>query len=335
MRTIEPMSQGCRASFVAALAALTLPLATAQAQSGPSTPTVTVSVQQPRAFGYVIGDKLEQRISLLTPAGVTLDPKSLPRAGRAGLWLELATPRLTAEKLDDATRYRLTLDYQVINAPEQVRTIDLPALAFGFSARGGRLNAMVDEWPITIAPITPTYVLSRAGLTPTQPDAPPAAPATARYMWLTLLWAACLLATAAGMIVQRRGIPWLRPEARPFARAAREIAKLSRLPPERATYPRGLQRLHRAFDAAAGHAVFGERLGPLFTAHPELHRLRAEIEQFYAASQREFFGARTADMSLREVLALAVRCRDAEAAAAGRSVAGGPAAPDRRPHAVQ
>lgn len=294
-----------------------------------------MSVLQPRAFGYIIGDRLEQRISLRTPVGVALDPKSLPRAGRAGLWLELAPPRLTSGELGDGTRYRLTLDYQIVNVPEQVRTIELPAVGFAFRTRGGRLTTVVDEWPITIAPITPTYVLARAGLTETQPDAHPAPPDTAGYMWLTLLWAACGLAVATGMMVQRRGIPWLRHGARPFARAARDIAKLARLPPERATYRRGVQRLHRAFDVAAGHAVFGERLTPLFTAHPELLRLRSEIEQFYAASQREFFGERRSDMSLREVSALAASCREAEAAATHRAGAESPAAPDRRPYAVQ
>lgn len=335
VRTIELARTACRPSLVAALTTLALPFAAAQGKPSPQEPAITVSVQQPRAFGYVIGDELEQRISLLAPAGFALDPKTLPRAGRAGLWLELAPPHLASEKLGEATRYRLTLDYQVINVPEQVRTIDLPAVALTFSTRGGQLTTTVDEWPITIAPITPIYILARAGLAQTQPDAPPPAIDTARYMWLTFLWIAVILAIVAATLVQRYGIPWLRQGVRPFARAARDIVKLSRLPPERATYRRGLQRLHRAFDAAAGHAVFGERLAPLFAAHPELLGLRTDIEQFYAASQREFFGAPADGARLGEVLALAARCRDAEAAAARRPDAGVPAATDGTPHAIQ
>jgi len=291
-------------------------------------------VRQPRAFGYVIGDKLEQRIALLAPAGFALDAKSLPRAGRTGLWLQLAPPHLMSDKVGAATRYLLTLDYQIINVPEQVSTIDLPAVYLVLGAPGNQVTTAVDEWPITIAPITPTYILARAGLTSTQPDTPPPTLATGRYMGLTILWVAAIVAITVGSALQRRGFPWLRQGARPFARAAREIAKLSRLPPERVTYRRGLQRLHRAFDAAAGHAVFGEHLAPLFAARPELLRLRADIEQFYAASQREFFGDHGGGASLDEVLALAARCRDAEAAAARRPIAGGHAAPDRRPHAV-
>ena len=335
MRTIELLPTVCRASLVAALTTMALPFAAAQGQPSPQEPAITVSVRQPRAFGYVIGDELEQRISLLAPAGFAPDPKTLPRAGRTGVWLELVPPHLSSDKLGEATRYRLILDYQVINVPEQVRTIDLPAVALTFSARGSQLTATVDEWPITIAPITPTYILARAGLAQAQPDAPPPRLDTARYMWLTFLWIALILAVVAAIFAQRHGIPWLRHGARPFARAARDIAKLSRLPPERATYRRGLQRLHRAFDAAAGHAVFGERLAPLFAAHPELLGLRTDIEQFYAASQREFFGAPADGARLGEVLALAARCRDAEAAAARRSAAGVPAAADRTPHAVQ
>jgi mxaA protein len=334
VRTFEPALTRGGAPLLAALATWALSCAAAQEQPSPQPPAIAVSVRQPRAFGYVIGDRLEQRISLQIPAGLTLDPRGLPRAGRTGLWLELAPPHLTFEKVGDATRYRLTLDYQIINVPEQVRTIDLPAVDLAFSGRGGPLGASVDEWPITISPITPTYVLARAGLPQAQPDARPAIPESAPYNWLTLLWAAALAALGTGMTVRRRGISWLRRSARPFARAAHDIAKLARLPPDRSTYRRGLQRLHRAFDATAGHAVFGDRLTTLFDAHPELLRLRPEIEQFYASSQREFFGARADTPSLSAVLALAARCREVEATATRRARALESAAPAGRPHAV-
>lgn len=320
------------ASLLSAVATLALPYAAAQGQA-PEQGPIAVSVQQPRAFGYVIGDRLEQHIALRAAAGYALDPKSLPRAGRTGLWLQLAPPHLTSDRAGAGTSYRLTLDYQVINVPEQVRTIDLPAVDLVLAARGNRITTAIDEWPVTIAPITPTFVLARAGLTQTQPDARPSAPNPAPYMGLTLLWAAGIVALLAGRAVRRHGIPWLHPDARPFARAARDIAKLSRRPPDPATYRRGLQRLHRAFDAAAGHAVFGEHLAPLFATHPALRDLRADIEQFYAASQREFFGAHAGSASLDSVWTLARRCRDAEAAAAGRPAVGGAAAPERRSHA--
>jgi mxaA protein len=345
VRTIDQPSTTRGGSFVAAcaasvgavlaLSAIALPYSTAQGQTAAQQPVITVSVRQPRAFGHVIGDELEQRISLLAPAGFALDLRSLPRPGRTGLWLELAPPRLTTDRAGDATRYRLVLDYRIINAPEQVRTVELPELDLLFGPRGGQVSASIDEWPITIAPITPTFVLARAGLQQMQPDAGPAMPDAGRYGWLTLLWAAALVALLAGRALRRRGIPWLRQGTRPFAHAARDIAKLARLPPDRSTYRRALQRLHRAFDVAAGHAIFGERLAPLFAARAELLPLRAEIEQFYAASQREFFGLRADPPSVDDVLTLARRCRDAEGAAARRpSSGGGPAASDRRVHAV-
>jgi mxaA protein len=311
-----------------------LPCAAAAGEPAPPQPAIVVSAQQPRAFGYVIGDELEQRVTLRAPAGVALDSQSLPRAGRTGLWLELAPPRLSSGSAGDGTRYALTLHYQIINAPEQVRTVDLPELDLVFSRRGTLLTATVDQWPITIAPITPAYVLARAGLQEMQPDARPVVPDAGRYMWLTLLWAACIIAIVAGTVLRRRGIPWLRRGARPFAQAAHDIAKLARLPPDRSSYRRGLQRLHRAFDRAAGHAVFGEGLAPLLAAHPELLGLRAQIEQFFAASQREFFGTHAGTPSLDEVLALARRCRDAESAARQSSAGGDPATAHGRTHAV-
>ncbi|MGH8295680.1 MAG: hypothetical protein ACRETZ_09310 [Steroidobacteraceae bacterium] len=256
MRTVESAGTW----LLAAAATLALTPAAAQPVPRPAPPSIAVSVRQPRAFGYLIGDELTQRISLRAPAGFVLDPKSLPQAGRKGLWLKLTAPRITSASAGDATRYLLTLDYQVINVPDHVRTIDLPALDLAFSGHGGKAGTIIDEWPVTISPITPTYVLARAGLTQTQPDARPPTTATGTTMRLTLLWAAAFIALNAGLILRRRAIPWLRRDARPFARAAHDLAKLSRLPPDRATYRRGLQRLHRAFDAAAGHAVFGDVL---------------------------------------------------------------------------
>jgi mxaA protein len=334
VRTVESAAAARGAWLLAALATSALLPAAAQAQASAAPPSIAVSVQQPRAFGYVIGDKLAQRISVQAPAGFALDPKTLPRAGRQGLWLELAPPHLTSDAVGGATRYRLTLDYQVINVPDHVRTIDLPALDLVFSGPGRQLGATVDEWPITISAITPTYILARAGLPQTQPDAPPTTPASGLYRGLTLLWAAAIVALVGGIAARRRGIPWLRRDTRPFVGAAHDIAKLSRLPPDRTAYRRGLQRLHRAFDAVAGHAVFGDRLAPLFAAHPELLPLRADVEEFYAASQREFFGTHAGNASLDGVLALARRCREAEAAAARRPSGGGPPAPERRAHAV-
>ena len=336
VRTSDRPARGRAAScLVAALATLALPCSAAEGEQGSQQPAIAVVAQQPRAFGYVIGDELEQRVTLRAPAGFALDPKSLPRAGRTGLWLELAVPRLRSQKVGGGTRYTLTLDYQIINAPEQVRTVDLPELDLAFSGRGSRLMASVDEWPITIAPITPAFVLARAGLQQMQPDARPVVPGAGRYRWLTLLWAAAIAVIVAGTLVRRHGIPWLRRGARPFAQAAHDIARLSRLPPARDTYRRGLQRLHRAFDAVAGHAVFGEHLAPLFAARPELLGLRAQIEQFYAASQREFFGTQAGAPDLDEVLALARRCCEAESAAARQRPAGGDsAAANGRAHAV-
>lgn len=331
VRTVE--SAGAWLLGAAATFALTSAAAQQPVQR-PAAPVIAVSVHQPRAFGYLIGDELEQRITLRAPAGFALDPKSLPQAGRKGLWLELAAPHLTSTKAGDATRYALTLDYQIINVPDQVRTIDLPALDLAFSGQGTTVGTVIDQWPVTISPITPTYVLARAGLEQTQPDAPPPTTGTGTYMRLTFLWIAAFIALIAGIIVQHRGIPWLRRDARPFARAARDILKLSRMAPDRAIYRRGLQRLHRAFDAVAGHAVFADHLASLFAARPELLGLRTDIEQFYAASQREFFGTHAGTVNLDRVAALAARCRDVEASAAPSAAAGGLAAPGGRPHAL-
>src|SRR5262245_59880896 len=81
-----------------------------------------VTVQQPRPFGYVLGDTLSQRI-LLESAGHNFDLAVLPRTERAGLWFARRGARV--ELAADKRRW-LVLDYQLINAPQVLMTVNLP-----------------------------------------------------------------------------------------------------------------------------------------------------------------------------------------------------------------
>ena len=56
-------------------------------------PPPNAIVEQPRPFGYVIGDILTQRI-LLQLEGHAFEPAALPPAERVGVWLERRTLRI-------------------------------------------------------------------------------------------------------------------------------------------------------------------------------------------------------------------------------------------------
>jgi mxaA protein len=80
---------------------------------------------------------------------------------------------------------------------------------------------------------------------------------------------------------------------------------------------RACARLHAAFDATAGSAVFAQQLEPLYRARPSLRGAAHEIDAFFAASRQAFFapaGGAANDYSLARLRALSLTLARLEAA---------------------
>jgi mxaA protein len=235
------------------------------------------TVEQPRPFGYVLGDTLAQRI-LLVSAGHDFEPASLPPIERAGLWFARRSTRVAAEH----GRRWLVIDYQLVNAPQALMSVNLPAVTL--KAKSGP-DLTVAEWPVSIGPLTPRAVFAKGELRELRPDhAPPLLPTLALRRQFEF-WAAALallLLSWLGWWALRS----LRASAnQPFAQALREIRR-SGDEGEPAWVA-----LHRAFDRTAGQSVQLGTLPLLFQHAPQLEPQRAAIEGFFAASSRRFFGS--------------------------------------------
>ena len=94
-----------------------------------------VAVEQPRAFGWHIGDTFERRITVEVPRRLTLDETSLPKVGRPGGVAELRAIERSRESIDGGERLRLVLRYQLFVSPEAVRTFELRGFACALPAR--------------------------------------------------------------------------------------------------------------------------------------------------------------------------------------------------------
>ncbi|TDV19564.1 mxaA protein [Paraburkholderia caballeronis] len=235
---------------------------------------------EPRAFGYVLGDVLTQRVRIDDATG-DIPPTALPSSGRVGIWLERRPSRMET----GADRHRwLVLDYQVTNAPQTLTTIELPALTLNLRS-GPPLR--IDAWPVSIGPLTPDAVSGSGDLQPMRPDRlPPRAPIAQleRRLGLSLgALALVLIAWAAWWGWRNR-----RESARlPFARAWRDLQ------PANADDPAAWRRLHRALDETAGRVVQHGSVAALLAHAPWLEPLHAQLEQFYRQSAARFFA--TAD----------------------------------------
>ncbi|EHR71124.1 hypothetical protein BurJ1DRAFT_2285 [Burkholderiales bacterium JOSHI_001] len=258
-------------------------------------------IDEPQAWGHTVGDVLQRRVHLAP--GQQLAPEALPKPARVDTWFELREVRLQGR----GSAQQLLLDYQLINAPQKVSTLALPALRVPLATPE---QAMLDlpEWPVSAGPITAEVVLSRAGLQALQPDIEPRAPLRRPVVLRLILWGALALAAAAVLLLRRHPEwAWWRRHA-PFRDAWRDLRRLS----SDQAAPEACQRLHRAFDQAAGGALFGPGLADWLAQRPGLAPLAPQIEGFFAGTQRGFFEAGAALPPAAEVLALCRRLAQAE-----------------------
>jgi mxaA protein len=252
--------------------------AAAQAGRAQSTPAQTAVVEQPRPFGYVLGDVLTQRIPLLYQ-GHAFEPSSLPAPDRVGVWL---TRRSSKIESGDGRRW-LIIEYQLINSPQALQTVNLPALEI--KAKDDTAALVVPEWPISVAPLTPRQAFAKGGLQDLRPDRP-APEIPTHSLWRRLEISSAALALTLTLWLAWWGIRYRRAAAKqPFARAFSEIRHSddgSR---------QAWLTLHRAFDQTAGRALQLNTLPLLFVRAPHFESRRADIEQFYAQSSEHFFGS--------------------------------------------
>ncbi len=278
------------------IASAWMTLAAASEQSAPDEvslqASVEAAVQQPRPFGHFIGDVVTQR-ALLEAAGRELEP-TLPRAGRVGVWFERRPTRIETDA--DGRRW-LVLEYQIVNAPQTVTTIELPSLEIRDTI--GEHALFVPAQAIEVAPLTDStssvdlaHALRADHASPHIPTRP------IRRRALALGGASAAILAAWLIWIGWRN--WVARREQPFARAWVEVHTLDEHAPE--TW----QAMHRAFDRTAGRVVQSGTLAALFQTAPHLSPLRARIEQFYVQSSELFFGSGLPDdsLSVREL------CRD-------------------------
>jgi mxaA protein len=227
------------------------------------------TVQQPRPFGYTVGDLATQRV--LLPAGGN---PSLPEPGRANTWLERRAARI--ERAADGRRW-LAVDYQVITAPRTLASVTIPAWELPGTPPLRVPAATISVGPLTTAPAAGQAVPLRAD------HAAPliATDAMQRRLWL---WLAALGATLVAWLAFIGWNSWRARSTRPFARALRQLRTRGTAPADARV------ALHHAFDRTAGRVLHAGSLATLFERAPWLRPVQARVERFYADSAGLFFG---------------------------------------------
>jgi len=257
-------------------------------------------VVQPRAYGYVLGDVLEQRV-LLESDGQRLEPAALPVRERIGAWFERRAARIEA---DTAGRRWLVVQYQVFNVQPNLGLVKLPP--WRLALKGNAPVALrVPAWPVSLAPMTPREGFDAEALGALRPEREPSLPDRHERVLALRASALALALELAAWLCWWRWRNWRAAQRLPFARALRQLRGLDEASPQ------AWQVLHGAFDRAAGRALHLGSLPALFERVPYLAAARAAIERFYQQSALLFFGAGLPPDAL-SVRALAVQLQRLE-----------------------
>jgi mxaA protein len=248
-----------------------------------------VRIEEARNFGYFVGDLIERRASVLTDRDDQLLAASLPKPGPVNYWLELTRVDVGERSVEDGRLYHITLVYQSFYTPLDPRKLTIPAWPLAVASGG---SGTIPQFTFTVSPIRELFpeksgetkdTFLRADLSPTP------IPTGETLMVL----AACVVAALMMLMLMARDRAWWpfhRRPTRPFARAARALARMQAHGDGAGRYRDALGVLHRAFDITARHPLLAGDVAAFLSRHPEFAGRNIEIESFFDSSRRAFFG---------------------------------------------
>ena len=101
----------------------------------------TVSVTDPRAFGYFVGDVILRQAEITVDPGDELLAASLPHSGPVAYWLDLVNISTAASERSGAKQYRVNLTYQTFYVPLESKRVTIPPLTVRFKTMAGASSA--------------------------------------------------------------------------------------------------------------------------------------------------------------------------------------------------
>ncbi|NKC11502.1 MAG: hypothetical protein GKR94_04640 [Gammaproteobacteria bacterium] len=274
----------------------------------------SLSVSEPRAFGYVIGDRVQHQLRLQLNKPYRLARDALPPSGKAGRWFTRMPLTISSEEQEQLTFYRIDVRHQLTNVPSTVAAIEIPELTLWITDGTQRLPLTVPATSIVAAPLTPLGERAQPGQISLRPDQAPFELPLAGHLWRAGAVAAVLLLALCYLLYAHAAVPWLARSRGPFARACRQLSRLQRQDNSAATYRQALRAVHTAVNDTAGCVIFARDLAVFFARHPQFAPLREAIENVFAQSRSVFFRAAVPrrEPSIAALHDICRRCRDAE-----------------------
>ncbi len=254
-----------------------------------SAKTPALVVDDPRAFGYFLGDTIVRRVKLRLGPDQKLESGVLPRPGPVNYWLELGSIKHDEAAEGSDTVHTLELTYQTFYTPLDPRRLEIPGFTLKLQG-GGEIS--VPAFGFITSPIRQLFAASSqstGSAVDLQADAPAPRLPTGAERTALLIFLLVALGALIGLAWHRAWWPFHARPSRPFTDTARYLrVNASRLDDANG-YRTALLKLHRAFDVAAGRRVLAEDVPVFLAEHPQFQPQGPKIERLFHASRRAFF----------------------------------------------
>jgi len=251
-QTLHPIVTRAFVTVLAVLAILTLPSCASD-----SSPVKDLSLHAPRSFGYVIGDRIEHRISMTIARSYELEKGFLPGPGSLNDWLELV--RIDVQETASLTErhFDLLVTYQLFKGVEAPQTLTIPPLALRINDGDNSIEVSTPAWPFSYGPLVART--AQSGANRIRPPKTPARLSLRPHLWMLAAMTAGILLIALYCAWRYDLLPFLQRHPRPFTRACRTLKKLHERTDVQ-SYRAALRIVHQALNETAGETLFLDRL---------------------------------------------------------------------------
>ncbi len=255
---------------------------------------IDVSVMDPaRDSGYVVGSILSRKVTITIKKPYQLIKESLPIVGYEHRYrgkvsgIELAKINVNSIHRANSETYVLDLDYQVFKRDRVARPAALRAEELKMRNTENKKEIVQYKLPVFTFRISPLSVIGQIKLDQEMyPYTPPITIDNSKAIFKLKVLATILSLALLGLLYILGKHAWLPRMGAPFARAYRDIKKMS-------DSTEGLQqavtRIHLSLNKTAGASLFSNNLDAFITSKPAFAPAKQEIEKFFGLSQQVFF----------------------------------------------
>lgn len=265
---------------------------------------VSVEIEDPvRDAGYVVGDVLNRKVTLTIKKPYQLIKESVPIVGYEHRYkgqisgIELVKINMSSKENADSETHVLDLSYQVFTTGRVAKPAALRAEILKLRNTENKKQILQYRVPSFAFRVSPLSVVGAVKLDQEMyPFTPPLTLDSSKAIFNVKVLAAVLGLSLLGLLYIFGTRAWLPRMGAPFAKAYRDIKKMSDTPEG---IRQAVTRVHQALNKTSGVSLFNNNLEVFIAKKPAFSPAQHEIEKFFGLSQQVFFEDATKPLAVK------------------------------------